>query len=204
MPSFYFQTPSSTFLFSAGILFHQRVKSKLPEGLHVWFPIILQCFRQVHWYVEGPYRSAHLASHRLLPGPTLPVLEVPDNSNRPGGKLHGSPQFNAMARLPRIYITYWLSWTKQLTVLVAVGTVFMGRKFFEGAWVSSGHIEDIAVRQEAAGKEVGMMRIIEGSWPISARRTAEAYKTILNCSEDNYTVSSVPFMLRSFLLLTPV
>ncbi|KIM72194.1 hypothetical protein PILCRDRAFT_829947 [Piloderma croceum F 1598] len=65
--------------------------------------------------------------------------------------------------------------------IVAVGTVFMERKFLRGLG-TVGHIEDIAVDKKQQGKKLGL-RIINALTYIS--ENSGAYKTILNCSEDN-------------------
>jgi hypothetical protein len=68
--------------------------------------------------------------------------------------------------------------------VVAVGTVFLERKFLRGLGVV-GHIEDIAVDKSQQGKKLGL-RVIQALTGISERQGA--YKTILNCSTAN-----VPF-----------
>jgi glucosamine-phosphate N-acetyltransferase len=68
--------------------------------------------------------------------------------------------------------------------VVAVGTVFLERKFLRGLGMV-GHIEDIAVDKSQQGKKLGL-RVIQALTGISERMGS--YKTILNCSTSN-----VPF-----------
>ena len=71
--------------------------------------------------------------------------------------------------------------------IVAVGTVFVERKFLRGLG-SVGHIEDIAVDERQQGKKLGL-RIIQALTYIS--ENAGCYKTILNCSDANIRAWSV-------------
>ncbi len=70
---------------------------------------------------------------------------------------------------------------KDRDAIVAVGTVFIERKFIRGLG-SVGHIEDIAVDKSQQGKKLGL-RIIQALTSIS--ENSGCYKTILNCSTDN-------------------
>lgn len=70
---------------------------------------------------------------------------------------------------------------KNTDQLVATGTVFMEYKFIRGNGIV-GHIEDIAVDASMQGKSLGK-RIIQALTGVSEK--AGAYKTILDCSEDN-------------------
>lgn len=65
--------------------------------------------------------------------------------------------------------------------IVAVGTVFLERKFLRGLGLV-GHIEDIAVDKSQQGKRLGL-RIIQALTGISEGRGC--YKTILNCNDSN-------------------
>lgn len=65
--------------------------------------------------------------------------------------------------------------------MVATGTVFMEKKFLRGLGIV-GHIEDIAVDKTQQGKKLGL-RIIQALTGIS--EALGAYKTILNCSDNN-------------------
>ena len=65
--------------------------------------------------------------------------------------------------------------------VVGTGTVFMEKKFLRGL-STVGHIEDIAVDKSQQGKKLGL-RIIQALTGIS--EGLGAYKTILNCSDDN-------------------
>jgi len=89
-------------------------------------------------------------------------------------------QFNAMCATPHTYYTLVII-DKKIDRIVAVGCVFMERKFLRGLG-SVGHIEDIAVDKKQQGKKLGL-RIINALTYIS--ENSGNYKTILNCSEDN-------------------
>ena len=65
--------------------------------------------------------------------------------------------------------------------IVAVGAVFIERKFLRGLG-SVGHIEDIAVDKNQQGKKLGL-RVIQALTGIS--ENSGCYKTILNCSDHN-------------------
>ncbi|KIP09313.1 hypothetical protein PHLGIDRAFT_18642 [Phlebiopsis gigantea 11061_1 CR5-6] len=65
--------------------------------------------------------------------------------------------------------------------IVAVGTIFVERKFLRGLG-SVGHIEDIAVDERQQGKKLGL-RVIQALTRIS--ENSGCYKTILNCSDKN-------------------
>ena len=69
--------------------------------------------------------------------------------------------------------------------IVAVGTVFIERKFLRGLG-SVGHIEDIAVDERQQGKKLGL-RVIQALTGIS--ENSGCYKTILNCSDKNIRTS---------------
>ncbi len=70
---------------------------------------------------------------------------------------------------------------KQTDAVVATGTAFVEHKFIRGLG-KVGHIEDIAVDKSMQGKSLGK-RVIAALTAISEK--AGAYKTILDCSEDN-------------------
>ena len=63
--------------------------------------------------------------------------------------------------------------------IVAVGTVFIERKFLRGLGCV-GHIEDIAVQKDQQGRKLGL-RVIQALTGISEAQGC--YKTILNCSD---------------------
>ena len=69
--------------------------------------------------------------------------------------------------------------------VVAVGTVFVERKFLRGLG-SVGHIEDIAVDKSQQGRRLGIA-IIRALTAIS--ENSGCYKTILNCSDSNIRAS---------------
>ena len=89
-------------------------------------------------------------------------------------------QFHAMRATPRTYHTLVIV-DKATDRIVAVGTVVLERKFLRGLG-TVGHIEDIAVDKKQQGKKLGL-RIINALTYISENNGA--YKTILNCSDDN-------------------
>ncbi|KZT70573.1 acyl-CoA N-acyltransferase [Daedalea quercina L-15889] len=89
-------------------------------------------------------------------------------------------QFNALRAAPRTYYSIVIV-DKALDRIVAVGTVFVERKFLRGLG-SVGHIEDIAVDKSQQGKKLGL-RIIQALTGIS--ENSGCYKTILNCSDSN-------------------
>ena len=70
--------------------------------------------------------------------------------------------------------------------VVGTGTVFMEKKFLRGLG-TVGHIEDIAVDKNQQGKKLGL-RIIHALTGIS--EGLGAYKTILNCSDNNIRESN--------------
>lgn len=154
MPSF---TPDSELdlLFSPDFI-SPEVKGNLPEGLHIR-PL-----------ASTDYYRGHLS-----------VLEVLTIVTDPG-EAAWVAQFNAMRAAPHIYHVL-VTVDKTTDRIVAVGTVFMERKFLRGLG-TVGHIEDIAVDKKQQGKKLGL-RIINALTYIS--ENSGAYKTILNCSEDN-------------------
>ncbi|TFK50332.1 acyl-CoA N-acyltransferase [Heliocybe sulcata] len=89
-------------------------------------------------------------------------------------------QFNAIRALPKTYYTIVII-DRATDMIVAVGTVFIERKFLRGL-ASVGHIEDIAVDKRQQGKKLGL-RIIQALTAISEK--TGCYKTILNCSNEN-------------------
>ena len=89
-------------------------------------------------------------------------------------------QFEAMRAAPRTYYSIVIV-DKATDRIVAVGTVFIERKFLRGL-SSVGHIEDIAVDKSQQGKKLGL-RVIQALTGIS--ENSGCYKTILNCSDSN-------------------
>lgn len=94
-----------------------------------------------------------------------------------------------MRALPRTYYALVIV-DKDKDVIVAVGTVFIERKFIRGLG-SVGHIEDIAVDKSQQGKKLGL-RIIQALTSLS--ENSGCYKTILNCSTDNVRKLSFAFI----------
>ena len=82
--------------------------------------------------------------------------------------------------------------------IVAVGTVFIERKFLRGLGCV-GHIEDIAVDKSQQGKKLGL-RIIQALTGIS--ENSGCYKTILNCSESNIREPSAFSCLLALVLMS--
>ena len=89
-------------------------------------------------------------------------------------------QFEALRTAPRTYYSIVIV-DKASDRIVAVGTVFIERKFLRGLGCV-GHIEDIAVDKSQQGKKLGL-RIIQALTGIS--ENSGCYKTILNCSDEN-------------------
>jgi len=89
-------------------------------------------------------------------------------------------QFHAMRVTPRTYYSIVIV-DKASDKIVAVGTLFIERKFLHGLG-SVGHLEDVAVDKSQQGKKLGL-RIIQALTYIS--ETSGCYKTILNCNDTN-------------------
>ncbi|KAF8344926.1 acyl-CoA N-acyltransferase [Amanita rubescens] len=133
-----------------------EVQSQLPANLHLR-PL-----------ASSDYHRGYLSILKVL-------TEVPDP-----GETAWVEQFEAMRALPRTYYALVIV-DKDRDTIVAVGTVFIERKFIRGLG-SVGHIEDIAVDKSQQGKKLGL-RIIQALTSIS--ENSGCYKTILNCSTDN-------------------
>ncbi|EMD36433.1 hypothetical protein CERSUDRAFT_115443 [Gelatoporia subvermispora B] len=131
------------------------VKAALPQDLHIR-PL-----------ASSDYRRGHLS--------VLSVLTVVTDP----GEAAWVAQFNAMRAAPRTY--YSIVIVDHSDKIVAVGTVFVERKFLRGLG-TVGHIEDIAVDKSQQGKKLGL-RIIQALSGIS--ENSGCYKTILNCSDSN-------------------
>jgi GNAT superfamily N-acetyltransferase len=101
-------------------------------------------------------------------------------------------QFEALRAAPKTYYTVVIV-DKNSDQIVAVGTVFLERKFIRGLGCA-GHIEDIAVDKRQQGKKLGL-RIIQALVHIS--ESSGCYKTILDCSDDN--VRECCFSFRLFV-----
>ncbi|KAJ8502889.1 hypothetical protein ONZ45_g11347 [Pleurotus djamor] len=109
----------------------------------------------------------------------LDVLRVLTVATDPG-EMAWVAQFNTMRSAPRTYYPLVIL-DKASDKIVAVGNVFIERKFLRGLG-SVGHIEDIAVDKSQQGKKLGL-RVIHALTYIS--ENSGCYKTILNCSDDN-------------------
>ena len=77
--------------------------------------------------------------------------------------------------------------SKETDELVATGTVFLEPKFLRNL-ASAAHIEDIAVDKSMQGKGLGKILIAALT---ALSESAGAYKTLLDCSDDN-----VPFYVK--------
>lgn len=134
----------------------EDVKSQLYSDLHIR-PL-----------ASTDYRRGHLA--------VLSVLTVVTDP----GEAAWVAQFHALRAAPQTYYSLVIV-DKASDRIVAVGTVFVERKFLRGLG-SVGHIEDIAVDERQQGKKLGL-RIIQALTRIS--ENSGCYKTILNCSDKN-------------------
>ena len=106
-------------------------------------------------------------------------------------------QFELQRACPRTYYSIVIV-DKASDRIVAVGTLFLERKFLRGLGMV-GHIEDIAVDKSQQGKKLGL-RVIQALTGIS--ENSGCYKTILNCSDSNvreYYWPSVPHTLHVLL-----
>ncbi|KAI8970591.1 acyl-CoA N-acyltransferase [Trametes punicea] len=109
----------------------------------------------------------------------LQVLSVLSVVTDPGQEAWRA-QFEVLRAAPRTYYPIVII-DKPSDRIVAVGTVFIERKFLRGLGCV-GHIEDIAVDKSQQGKKLGL-RIIQALTAIS--ENSGCYKTILNCSDSN-------------------
>ncbi|KAH9920000.1 acyl-CoA N-acyltransferase [Epithele typhae] len=109
----------------------------------------------------------------------LKVLEVLTVVTDPGEHAWRA-QFEALRAAPCTYYGIVIV-DKASDRIVAVGTLFVERKFLRGLGCV-GHIEDIAVDASQQGKKLGL-RIIHALTGIS--ENSGCYKTILNCSDKN-------------------
>ncbi|KAM6495212.1 Acyl-CoA N-acyltransferase [Amanita muscaria] len=133
-----------------------EIRSQLPQDLHI---------RPLS---STDYHRGH-----------LDVLKVLTTVTDPGESAWVS-QFEHFRSLPRTYYALVIV-DKPTDRIVAVGTVFIERKFLRGLG-SVGHIEDIAVDKSQQGKKLGL-RVIQALTGIS--ENSGCYKTILNCSDSN-------------------
>ncbi|KAI1798199.1 hypothetical protein LXA43DRAFT_876032 [Ganoderma leucocontextum] len=140
------------------------VRKQLPQELHI-----------------RPLASSDYARGHLDVLAVLTVVSDP-------GEEAWRAQFEAIRTAPCTYYSIVIV-DKASDRIVAVGTVFVERKFLRGLG-AVGHIEDIAVDKSQQGKKLGL-RIINALTGIS--ENSGCYKTILNCSESNIRKSlSVP------------
>lgn len=124
---------------------------------------------QIRPLASGDYARGHLDVLRAL-------TSVPDV-----GEAAWEARFAEMhGAQPRAY--YPLVLVEQAGArIVATGTLFLERKFIR-ALGAAGHIEDIAVDKSQQGKGLGRI-IIAALTAVS--EAVGAYKTILDCSEEN-------------------
>ncbi|EIM83740.1 glucosamine 6-phosphate N-acetyltransferase [Stereum hirsutum FP-91666 SS1] len=137
-------------------LIPQRVKDELPDDLHMR-PL-----------ASTDYHRGH-----------LDILAVLTHTPDPGAQAWLS-QFQSISHAAYTYYSIVIV-SKTTDRIVAVGTVFLERKFLRGLGLV-GHIEDIAVDKSQQGKKLGL-RVIQALTGISEGRGC--YKTILNCNESN-------------------
>ncbi|KAI0055283.1 glucosamine 6-phosphate N-acetyltransferase [Artomyces pyxidatus] len=109
----------------------------------------------------------------------LPLLSILSPAPDPGPAAYAA-HFELLRSAPQTYFTIVIV-APATDRIVAVGTVFLERKFTRGLGVV-GHIEDIAVDNTVQGKGLGK-RIILALLGIS--EAMGCYKTILNCSDAN-------------------
>lgn len=143
------------------------------------------CSVQLRPLASTDYRRGHLDVLRVLTVVTDPGEEA------------WLAQFNALKAAAHTYYGIVIL-DKASDRIVAVGTVFIERKFLRGLG-SVGHIEDIAVDERQQGKKLGL-RVIQALTRIS--ENSGCYKTILNCSDKNIRASS--FLARSSQRLTVI
>jgi GNAT superfamily N-acetyltransferase len=86
-----------------------------------------------------------------------------------------------MRSCPDTYYPLAIFSAQDRSKMIAVGTIFMERKFIHGLCLY-GHIEDIAVSKEVQGKGLGKKLILS---LLALSESLGAYKTILDCSKDN-------------------
>lgn len=149
------------------------VKEQLHPDLHVRIAeqrVSSQSSRvvQLRPLASTDYRRGHLS--------VLSVLTVVTDP----GEEAWLQQFNFQKSAAHTYYGIVIV-DKNTDKIVAVGTVFIERKFLRGLG-SVGHIEDIAVDERQQGKKLGL-RIIQALTRIS--ENSGCYKTILNCSDKN-------------------
>jgi len=123
---------------------------------------------QIRPLASTDYQRGHLS--------VLSVLSIVTDP----GEAAWVAQFDALRQLPRAYYSIVII-DKASDRIIAVGTVFIERKFLRGLG-TVGHIEDIAVDKSQQGKKLGL-RIIQALTLIS--EGTGCYKTILNCSDSN-------------------
>lgn len=96
-------------------------------------------------------------------------------------------RFNFLKSCPNTYFTVVFV-NKATDQLVAVGTIFVERKFTRGAGIV-GHIEDIAVSKTMQGRKLGLYLI---NTLEEIGRATGCYKVILDCSKENIGECAVP------------
>ncbi|TBU28443.1 hypothetical protein BD311DRAFT_321611 [Dichomitus squalens] len=139
------------------------VRKQLPPELHI-----------------RPLASSDYARGHLTILSVLTVVTDP-------GEAAWRAQFDALRAAPRTYYPIVIV-DRASDRIVAVGTVFVERKFLRGLG-AVGHIEDIAVDKGQQGKKLGL-RVIQALTAIS--ENSGCYKTILNCSDSNIRKSPAP------------
>jgi glucosamine-phosphate N-acetyltransferase len=130
--------------------------------------MVLKAVSQIRPLASTDYGRGHLS-----------VLSVMTTVTDPG-EAAWVAQFQALRAVPKTYYMVVIV-DKHSDQIVAVGTVFIERKFIRGLGCV-GHIEDIAVDNKQQGKKLGL-RIIQALVHIS--ENSGCFKTILDCSEAN-------------------
>ena len=150
------------------------VRKQLPQELHVRTQPQPQIYPLNPFFIQiRPLASSDYARGHLDILAVLTVVSDP-------GEDAWRAQFEALRATPRTYYPIVIV-DRASDRIVAVGTVFIERKFLRGLG-AVGHIEDIAVDKSQQGKKLGL-RIINALTGIS--ENSGCYKTILNCSESN-------------------
>ncbi|KAF7798091.1 hypothetical protein EIP86_009305 [Pleurotus ostreatoroseus] len=150
----------------------QEVRDQLHPSLHVRLPHRPNpnplTPPQIRPLAATDYHRGHLS--------VLSVLTVVSDP----GAVAWRAQFEALRAAAHTYYSLVIV-DRASDRIVAVGTVFVERKFLRGLG-SVGHIEDIAVDATQQGKKLGL-RVIQALTAIS--ENSGCYKTILNCSDKN-------------------
>ncbi|KAG8896959.1 hypothetical protein FRB99_008545 [Tulasnella sp. 403] len=147
------------------VLIPGSFKTSLPDDLHIR-PLSSSDVNRSHFHVLSVLSPS--------PTPTEGAYKTHFETLR---KIN---QTTTSLGLPPTYVVIAIV-TKKDDQIVATGTLFLEHKFLRGLSLV-GHIEDIAVDKAVQGKKLGF-RVVTALTEIS--EGVGAYKTILNCSNDN-------------------